>query len=446
MALKIALINLGCARNLVDSETLLFHLKQAGFNIVEDMEQAQVGIINTCAFINDAKKESIDIILDAVYLKEQKKLKYIVVTGCLAQRYSEDLYNEITEIDAIVSPCYYDKIVFVLNEILKGNRVYKVGKPGISNSFFGKREPITPKSYTYLKISEGCDNFCTFCVIPSIRGKYNSRDIDSLLYELESIYEVMPQLKEVNLVAQDTTFYGYKNKDSSFIRLLRKICNYDFLKWVRILYSHPKHFTEDLINEISNNPKLCRYIDLPLQHINDKILKKMNRGMNKSDIIRLIYKIRERIPNVTIRTSFIVGFPGETEEDFDELVKFVEEFEFEKVGLFIYSKEEGTPAYSYPDQVGDKEKMRRFNELMDVQKHISESKLVKFLGKELNILIDKVTDIENVYLGRTEFDAPEVDGQVFIKSVHKCQAGDFKKIKIIDTMEYDLVGEITEGR
>jgi len=437
---KVSLINLGCARNLVDSETLLFHIKQSGFEITLNMEEAHVGIINTCAFINDAKQEAIDVVLQAVHLKEIGSLKHLIVAGCLVQRYPKELRCEIKEIDALVSIACYSQIGKIIKQVLRGKCVHKIESPESLTRFFGKRYPLTPHSYTYLKISEGCNNYCSYCTIPYIKGSYRERDPKSLLDELESVYSLVPELKEINIVAQDTTCYGYKKK-YSLINLLRSVSNYDFVKWIRLLYTNPEHFNDDLIKEIADNPKICRYIDLPIQHISDKILRLMNRGVESKHIIELIDKIRELVPEVTIRTSLIVGFPEETLDDFKELVGFVKKIKFEKLGVFIYSREEGTKAYSYKGHISQEEKLNRFNHIMQIQQEISEENLGKFIGQELNVLIDEASCNKNEYITRTEFDAPEVDGQVFLRTGTNCKIGDFKKARIIDTLEYDLIAD-----
>jgi len=439
--INISLVNLGCARNLVDSETLLYYIKQNGFNIVEEVEKAQIAIINTCAFIDEAKQESIDVILQAAHLKQKEDLKYLVVTGCLVQRYPKILYRQIEQIDALVSPFYYTEIGEIIRQVLKGDRLIKVGNPGVALKFFGKRYPLTSHSFTYLKISEGCNNCCSYCSIPSVRGAYKSRDKYSLLKELEYLHTLMPEMKEVSLIGQDTTLYGHR-EGYTLINLLRAISEYDYVKWIRILYSHPKHFSQKLIKEISDNSKICNYVDLPVQHISDKILNMMNRDISKDKIIRLIDKIRNFIPEIAIRTTLIVGFPNETTDDFKQLVDFVKKMKFDKLGIFIYSREEETKAYSFSGQVSDKEKFKRYNHLMQIQQEISVQNLNKFLDKKLDILIDEVSKKDDKYecIGRTEFDAPEVDGQVFVYS-DEAKVGEIRKVKITDTLEYDLVGE-----
>lgn len=434
---KVSIINLGCPRNLVDSETLLYYIQKSNFEVEESMEKAEVGIVNTCAFINEAKEESIEVIFQAVELKESKNLKYLIVVGCMVQRYHYELSQQIEQIDAVVSPKYYKEIDNILREVIKGKKLYKVGDPGVRDSFFGKRIPLTPRDFTYLKISEGCNNRCSYCTIPSIRGNYKSRSKRSLLQEIGFMHSKVPQLKEINLVGQDTTLY--KDDESYFLEdLIKDISNYEFVKWIRILYTHPEHFREELMKEIAENPKVCKYVDLPIQHISNKILKLMNRSTTKTQIMDLIEKIRNQIPGVAIRTTLMVGFPQEEEKDFMQLVELVKEIKFEKLGIFLYSEEEGTEAYNFNGKVNRQKKLERFKYLMQVQKEISKNKLKDFIGKEIEVLVDDIG--EQHCIGRTKFDAPEVDGQVFIKG-NKFEIGDLEKVRITDTLEYDLLAE-----
>lgn len=409
---KLGLMSLGCSRNLVDSENILGRLNFKGYKIV-DMDKADVALVNTCAFIEDAKRESVDAILDLIELKKEGKLKKIIVYGCLAQRYKEKLRRELPEVDAFV------------------------GKISLNHEL--KKFSITPKHYAYLKICEGCINNCSFCIIPKIKGKFTSLDEASVLKKVESFSK--DKVSEVNIIGQDITGYGIDLYSSfKLADLLKKISKAARnVRWIRLLYLNPSRVSDELISVIKNEEKIVKYIDLPIQHINNRILKLMNRDTSKEEIIRLIEKIRKAIPGVAMRTSVIAGFPTETEQEFIELLSFLEEARFERLGAFVYSREEGTPAYRLK-QLPEKVKAERFNQIMSLQQKISTDVNKEFLGKTLKVLID--SEEEGRYLGRSQADAPEVDGQVFVKSAKKLKAGDFANVKIVDTLEYDLVGEV----
>jgi len=409
---KIGILSLGCPRNLVDSESVLGRLSLKGYKVV-DMDKADIGIVNTCAFIEDAKAESVDAILDLIDLKRNGKLKKIIVYGCLAQRYQEKLVEELPEIDAFV------------------------GIPSLNHGL--KRYPITPKHYVYLKICEGCINRCSYCIIPKIKPHFQSLKIYSVLEKLEAFTK--GKVSELNIIGQDITGYGKDLYGAYRLpQLLKRIVNKaKNIGWIRLLYLYPGRVSDELLGLIADSPVVCKYIDLPLQHINNRILKLMNRQTQKKDILGLIDKIRKRIPGVAIRTSLIVGFPSETEKEFEELLKFVEEVKFERLGVFIYSREEDTRAFNLKQQISQKIKSQRFNALMSRQQMVSEEINQKFLGKTIEVLIDEKE--EDVYLGRSQYDAPEVDGQVFVKSKRLLKPGDFVQTRITDTLEYDLVGE-----
>jgi len=409
---KIGILSLGCPRNLVDSESVLGRLTLKGYKVVE-MEEADIGIVNTCAFIEDAKAESVDAILDLIDLKRKGKLKKIIVYGCLAERYKEKLVEELPEIDAFV---------------------------GISSLNHGlKRYPITPKHYAYLKICEGCINRCSYCIIPKIKPHFQSLKIYSVLERIEAFTQ--DKVSELNIIGQDITgygkdLYGAYRLPQLLKRIVSKAKN---IGWIRLLYLYPGRVSDELLGLIADSPGVCKYIDLPLQHINNRILKLMQRDILKKDILRLIDKIRKKIPDVAIRTSLIVGFPSETEKEFEELSKFVEEVKFERLGVFIYSREEDTRAFNFKQQIPQKIKSQRFNALMSRQQMVSEEINQRFLGKTIEVLIDEKE--EGTYLGRSQYDAPEVDGQVFVKSKRLLKPGDFIQARITDTLEYDLVGE-----
>ncbi len=409
---KIGILSLGCPRNLVDSEGILSRLKIKGYDIV-DIDKAQVAIINTCSFIDEAKKESIEAILDVAQLKKQGTLKKIIVYGCLTQRYKNALVKELPEVDAFVGKACLD--------------------PGQEQLL------LTPGHYAYLKICEGCVNACSYCVIPKIKGRFTSLDIGPLVKKA-GIFDIAG-VKELNIIGQDITGYGLdlygKRKLPELIkRLLKATKN---IGWIRLLYLFPGDIVNDLLEIIRDEPRVCKYIDLPLQHINDRILKLMRRRTSKNELLRLIEKIREKAPTVGIRTTFITGFPSETEAEFKELLDFVKEARFERLGVFIYSREEGTDAFRLKGQIPQSAKVARFDQLMRAQQEVSKINNARLLGKDIKVLIDEKED--NVYIARSEYDAPEVDGQVYVRSKRPLKPGDFVNVRVIDTMEYDLVGE-----
>ena len=415
---KIGLINLGCSRNLVDSQTMLGELKKEGHRITA-MDEADVAIVNTCAFIEEAKQESIDTILDLIALKKQGKLKKVIVAGCLAQRYGKELAKEIPEIDE-------------LRGVLKLNRE-KVPA----------RFPLTPRHFAYVKICESCYNQCSFCVIPKIKGKFISRALESILAEVRMLDA--EGVKEIMVIGQDITAYGmdiYRHK--MLAKLLREITKITRnIEWIRLLYTFPAHVTDELIDTIAEEEKICKYIDMPLQHISDPILKSMKRGITTKGTLELLEKIRTNIPQASIRTTFIVGLPGETPQDFVELFSFVQEQRFAKLGVFVYSREEGTPAYTMPNQVPDRVKKKRLHTLMQVQQEISKELQEKRMGETFKVMIDEASKEEkDIYLGRSQYDAPEVDGVVFVHSSQRLNPGEFVQVRITGSYEYDLVGEV----
>jgi len=415
MKAKIGMLSLGCPRNLVDSENLLGRLKQKGHAIVE-MDKADIALINTCAFIDEAKKESVDAILDLIELKNKGKLKKIIVYGCLSERYKDALRKKLPEVDAFI------------------------GKISLNQSL--NRFSITPKHFAYLKICEGCLNACSFCIIPKIKGKFVSLKPGFILDEVRQFNR--RKLSELNIIGQDITGYGADLKEkTSLASLVKQVAKTaKNIHWIRLLYLNPTRISDELLSLIKNEPKICKYIDLPVQHINDRILKLMNRRVTKKDIMKIIEKIRKTIPGVALRTSIIVGFPSEPEKEFKELLDFIQEVGFERMGAFSYSAEEGTPAYSLKKQVPKKVRSARLDSLMLTQQKASRKANRKFLGKTLEVLVDE--EDNGTYLGRTQFDAPEVDGLVYVKSSRKLHRGEFVKVKINDTLEYDLAGEVEE--
>ena len=414
---KIGIVSLGCPRNLVDSEAILGNLKNKDYKIV-DLTQADIAIVNTCSFIKEAKEESIDTILELIDLKKSGKLKKIIVSGCLPQRYKEELKSHLKEVDAFVGRLSLDK-------------------------FPQERYSLVPKHFTYVKVCEGCDNSCSYCVIPNIKGKFRSRPIEDIIGEIK--LKDRQSTKEINIIGQDITLYGTDiYKRPSLTKLLKQTLeNTKNIRWFRLLYTYPAHIDDELIELIRKEKRICKYIDLPIQHVNDRILKLMNRKITKEKIVSLIDKLRKRIPGIVIRTSLIVGFPSETEEEFEELLEFVEQTKFERLGVFMYSAEEGTPASKFKKQVPDKIKRQRLDRIMSKQQGIATEINSKYLGKEIEVLIDEKdkNSQDNVFLGRSEGDAPEVDGMVYVHSKEKLEPGDFVRAKITDTYEYDLVGK-----
>lgn len=437
---KISLISLGCPKNLVDSETILNIVNKNGYQILSDVDKSDVAIVNTCSFIKSAKEESIEVVFDLVRLKEEGAIKSIIVAGCLPQRYQKELEKQIPEVDAWIGISDFAHLPHIIERINSGHKVSKVGMPNRLYPLEENKIHLTPPHYAYIKIAEGCDNRCHYCIIPRIRGSYRSRPMEAIMKEIEQLSKSR-ELKEINLISQDTTNYGidiYGGR--SLAKLVEKICRLRKIPWLRILYTHPAHFDDELIELIRNEPSICKYIDLPLQHINDRILKMMGRKITKKDIISLLEKLRSQIPEIAIRTSFIVGFPGETEDEFKELYAFIKKTKFERLGLFTYSPEEGTKAFDFSNQIPEKLKEERFQQIMELQQEVAKEVNSKFLGKILDVLIDEESDNDkNIYLGRTPYDGPEVDGLVYVTS-KKAKPGDILKVKITDTYEYDLVG------
>lgn len=409
---KVGILSLGCPRNLTDSESILGRLAQKGYKIV-DLDQADIGIVNTCAFIEDAKVESIDAILDLVALKKEGKLKKIIVCGCLPQRYKDLLQKELPGVDAFVG--------------------------SLSLNHSSRRFAITPAHYAYLKICEGCVNNCSYCVIPRIKGRFSSLEVNSILEKAEEFDK--ERISELNIIGQDITGYGLDLYGKRYLpQLLQDIVKKTkHIGWIRLLYLYPHPALDELLRIIKDSPNICKYIDLPIQHSNNRILKLMRRNTTQKDILKTIDKVRKIIPSVTIRTSLIVGFPSETEREFKELLNFVQSVKIDRLGAFIYSREEGTAAYDFKNQIPRRIKLQRLDAVMSAQRFISQELNQKFIGKILDVLIDEKE--KDFYLGRTEYDAPEVDGSVYVNSKHELKPGDFVKVKITSSLEYDLVGE-----
>lgn len=440
--LKIALESLGCSKNLVDAEIMMGILNEKGYKLTGDFDEADVILVNTCGFIESAKQESIQTILEFAQLKETGNLKLLIVTGCLAQRYSEELKREIPEIDAIVGTGSYQNIDEILFQLSEKHQIVSLNSIEFAYDETLPRYVSTPNYMAYLKISEGCDNKCTYCIIPKLRGKYKSRKMEDVISEAQKLAK--RGVKELVVIAQDTTKYGIdlygKEKLADLLEELAKINGF---KWIRVMYSYPESITEDLVKVIKKYENICNYFDMPIQHASNRILKLMNRKTTKEDILSKINMIRGYIPDATLRTSIIVGFPGETKEDFDELVNFVKEVKFDKLGVFAYSREEDTPADKLPNHLTEEEKLERQENLMLVQQGISEQKNNQKIGNKYEVLVEEQIE-DNVYIGRTIYDAEEIDSIVYIKATRNLKIGDFENVVINDALEYDLMGVIKD--
>lgn len=441
---RISITSLGCSKNLIDSEQMRGLLKEAGYELWENEEDADVIIVNTCAFIEAAQTESIECILELAAYKKHGKAKALIVTGCLAQRYKEQVIREIPEVDAVVGVNEYDKIVDVIKSLDEGGE-HPENIKRISCSDLPMecgelpRERTTPEYTAFLKIAEGCDNRCTYCVIPYIRGRYRSRKMEDIVAEAEKT--AAEGVKELIVIAQDTTRYGKDiYGEYKLPELLQKLCRIDGIEWIRVHYCYPELVTDELIEVIAKEDKICNYLDIPIQHCSDGVLKRMGRRTNKAQIIELIKKLRERIPDIVIRTTLLVGFPGETDEDFEELREFVEETKFDRLGVFAYSREEDTPAYDMPDQVDEEVKEERRDLIMLIQSGISEELNEAKRGSVQRVLVEDKDEIIKSYYGRTYADSTEVDGKVFFKSDKRVKPGDFVNVRIDSNLEYDLFG------
>ena len=441
--MKILFISLGCDKNLVDSEVMLGMLTGKGYEITDDENEADVVVVNTCCFIGDAKEESIHNILEMAELRKAGDIKALIVTGCLAQRYKEEVQTEIPEVDAIIGTTAIDAIVETLEDVLAGqghNHIEDINRTPVYDK---SRIVTTGGHYAYLKIAEGCDKRCSYCIIPKVRGNYRSIPMESLLAEARKLVEF--GAKELILVAQETTLYGkdlYGEK--SLPRLLHELCKIDGLYWIRILYCYPEEITDELIETIRTEEKVCHYLDIPIQHASDNILKRMGRRTNQAELRDMIARLRERIPDICLRTTLITGFPGETQEDHEELMAFVDEMEFDRLGVFTYSAEEDTPAAEFEEQIEEEIKKDRQAEIMELQQEIAFEKAENAEGRTVLAMIEGRLPDENAYAARTYMDAPNVDGLVFVQTSRELMTGDFVKVKITGSYEYDLIGEIVE--
>lgn len=441
--MKILFISLGCDKNLVDTEVMLGLLASRGYEMTDDETEAEIIIINTCCFIHDAKEESIQNILDMAEYKKKGKLKALVVTGCLAQRYRQEILDEIPEVDAVLGTTAYDQILESVDTALAGNPEVRLADLQSLPAVETKRLVTTGGHYAYLKIAEGCDKHCTYCIIPRIRGSFRSVPMERLLKEAEEL--AGQGVKELILVAQETTLYGkdiYGEK--RLPELLRKLCGIPGLRWIRILYCYPEEITDELIRVMKEETKICHYLDLPIQHANDRILKRMGRRTSKRELTEIIEKLRREIPDICLRTTLISGFPGETEAEHEELMDFVDQTEFDRLGVFTYSPEEDTPAAELPNQIEEGVKKERQAELMELQQEIAFANAEDMIGREVLVMIEgKVAD-ENAYVGRTYRDAPGVDGMIFVETGELLLSGDFARVKVTGALEYDLIGGLVE--
>ncbi len=439
--MNLLFISLGCDKNLVDSEVMLGLLAKEGYQMVDDEQEADVIVINTCCFIHDAKEESIQTILEMAQYKEEGRLKALIVTGCLAQRYQQEILDEIPEVDAVLGTTAYTEIARAIEEALEGKGKVTTEDLNALPLTDPHRIVTTGGHYAYLKIAEGCGKHCTYCIIPKLRGDYRSVPMERLIAEAKDLAE--QGVRELILVAQETTLYGkdlYGEK--SLYRLLKELCRIDGIRWIRILYCYPEEIDDPLIQVIKEEKKICHYLDLPIQHASDEVLRRMGRRTSKEQLKAVIGKLRKEIPDICLRTTLITGFPGETKEQHEELMEFVDEMEFDRLGVFTYSPEEDTPAAEMPDQIPEEIKEERQAELMELQQDIAFDAAENMIGKEVLVMIEgKVAD-ENAYVGRTYKDAPGVDGLIFINTEEELMSGDFAKVKVTGALEYDLIGEL----
>ena len=439
--MKILFISLGCDKNLVDTEVMLGMLASRGYEMTNDEQEADIIVINTCCFIHDAKEESIQNILEMAEYKKNGSAKALIVTGCMAERYRQEILDEIPEVDEVLGTTAYDRILDAVDAALAGQHEVMTADLDALPLPETKRLVTTGGHFAYLKIAEGCDKHCTYCIIPKIRGNFRSVPMERLLKEAQDLAE--RGVKELILVAQETTLYGkdlYGEK--SLPKLLRELCKISGIRWIRILYCYPEEITDELIQVIKEEPKICHYLDLPIQHANDTILKRMGRRTSKQELIDIVQKLRKEIPDICLRTTLITGFPGETQEQHEEVMEFIDTLEFDRLGAFTYSPEEDTPAATFEDQIDEEVKEDRQADIMELQQEIAFDKAEDMIGREVLVMIEgKVAD-ENAYVGRTYRDAPNVDGLIFINTDVELISGDFAKVKVTGALDYDLIGEL----
>jgi len=439
--MKILFISLGCDKNLVDTEVMLGMLASRGYEMTNDEQEADIIVINTCCFIHDAKEESIQNILEMAEYKKNGSAKALIVTGCMAERYRQEILDEIPEVDEVLGTTAYDRILDAVDAALAGQHEVMTADLNALPLPETKRLVTTGGHFAYLKIAEGCDKHCTYCIIPKIRGNFRSVPMERLLKEAQDLAE--QGVKELILVAQETTLYGkdlYGEK--SLPKLLRELCKISGIRWIRILYCYPEEITDELIQVMKEEPKICHYLDLPIQHANDTILKRMGRRTSKQELIDIVQKLRKEIPDICLRTTLITGFPGETQEQHEEVMEFIDTLEFDRLGAFTYSPEEDTPAATFEDQIDEEVKEDRQADIMELQQEIAFDKAEDMIGREVLVMIEgKVAD-ENAYVGRTYRDAPNVDGLIFINTDVELISGDFAKVKVTGALDYDLIGEL----
>ncbi len=437
---KVGFVSLGCPKNQLDTEVMLRELYDAGYEIVSEDIEADVVVINTCGFIESAKKEAIDNIIDIGWLKKNRTLKGIVVTGCLAERYRDQIFDQLPEVDAILGVGSIHNIARAVENAAKGKK-YSSYEDKNTVKLGGERIITTPEYYAYLKVAEGCDNCCTYCAIPQIRGKFRSRPMEELIEEAKTLEEI--GVKELVVVAQDTTRYGLDlYGEYKLSELLNRITEETNIPWIRVLYCYPDKITDELIDTFKNNPRVLKYIDLPIQHISDRVLSAMNRHGDGEMIRSVVGKLRENVPGMIIRTTVIVGFPGETEEDFCELCEFVKEARFDRLGAFSYSREEDTPAYDFEDQIDEQIKQDRYDIIMRTQGEITEEQNESMIGKTIEVMCEDYDPVSEAYYGRSYADAPEIDGKVYFRAPKRSvSAGQFVKVKITEAIDYDLIGD-----
>lgn len=442
MAVKVGMVSLGCSKNQVDGEIMLSLIQRDGYELCGDAEQCDVVIINTCAFIEDAKRESIENILEFCELKRQGVIKAVVVTGCLAERYQQELVTEIPEADVILGIGRNTDIVNAIEQALQGERVVEFA-PKDELVMDAERVLTNAPYYAYIKLADGCDNRCTYCAIPNIRGRFRSRKMENILEEVRRF--AAQGVTEMNLVAQDTTRYGEDIYGKLMLpELIREVCKVDGVHWVRILYCYPQRVTDELLEVMASEPKVVKYMDVPVQHASGRILKAMNRRDDYDYLRNLMQKIREKIPGVVLRTTFITGFPGETEEDFAEMTRLVKEVKFERVGCFTYSPEDGTPAYSMPEQIDEETKRRRADIVMSEQLAIAEEFARSWIGRELEVVVEGLNEETGIYYGRSYMDAPDIDTRVYFDSPYEHETGEYVMVTVTGSQGYDLVAEEAE--
>lgn len=441
--MNILFVSLGCDKNLVDSEVMLSLLRSHGYNITNEEQEADVAVVNTCCFIHDAKEESIQTILELAQLKQTGRLKALVVTGCLAQRYKDEIQTEIPEVDAIMGASNLDDIVEVVEESVKqhSDKLVRLRDLNYLPKNLTDRVVTTGNAYAYLKIAEGCNKRCTYCIIPYLRGNYRSIPMEEILDTAEKL--AANGYQELVLVAQETTVYGVDlYQEKRLPMLLRELSKIDGIRWLRLLYCYPEEITEELIREMAENTKICHYIDIPIQHCNDEILKAMGRRTSKEQIRRVVEQLREAMPDIAIRTTLITGFPGESTEQHEEMLAFIDEMEFERLGAFTYSPEEGTKAAEYPDQIEEETKKQWLDDIMTLQQEVSYDNNQEMIGRELIVLIEGYLYEEDIYIGRSYREAPGVDGYIFVSAEEEIVSGEYVPVRITEANEYDLIGEV----